>query len=179
MKTLSTVVLTLVALAVGTGLWLAAGGFDIAADSPHSPLVYRLIAFARERARAARADSIVVPPLGDAAQIAEGGEHYVAMCDGCHLGPGIADNEFRKGLYPQPPDLSKQPIDSPAEAFWVIKHGIKMSAMPAWGLTHDDATIWAMVAFLQKLPGMTPEQYRAVAAAAAAHPHDDDAAQGH
>jgi hypothetical protein len=51
---------------------------------------------------------------------------------------------------------------NPAETFWTIKHGIKMSAMPAWGATHDDQAIWGIVAFLRKLPGMTPEQYQAM-----------------
>ena len=44
-------------------------------------------------------------------------------------------------------------------AFWIIKHGIKMSAMPAWGKTLDDAAIWDLVAFVRKLPEMTPETY--------------------
>jgi hypothetical protein len=30
--------------------------------------------------------------------------------------------------------------------------------MPAWGKTHDDATIWTIVAFLQTLPTLSPEQ---------------------
>lgn len=77
---------------------------------------------------------------------------------------------MRPGLYPQPPDLSKVSVD-PREAFWVIKHGLKMSAMPAWGLSHDDETIWSMVAFLQKLPSMTAVQYKEIVAKA---PPDDD-----
>jgi mono/diheme cytochrome c family protein len=48
-------------------------------------------------------------------------------------------------------------------AFWTIKHGIKMSAMPAWGKSLDDATVWEIVAFVRKLPAMTPEQYQRVA----------------
>jgi mono/diheme cytochrome c family protein len=67
--------------------------------------------------------------------------------------------------------LSKISVD-PRQAFWVIKHGIKMSAMPAWGLSHDDATIWSIVAFLKKLPDMTPEQYKEIVAKA---PPDEDA----
>jgi len=59
----------------------------------------------------------------------------------------------------------------PRVVFWTIKHGIKMSAMPAWGFSHDDATIWSMVAFVQKLPGMTPAEYKAIVAKA---PPDDD-----
>jgi mono/diheme cytochrome c family protein len=172
MKTFTTIALTLLATGGSIAAWLATGRLDIAADSPHSRLVFKTLEFARERSIDEAADDIDVPALGDPRQIAEGGEHYAAMCDGCHLGPGVGDNEFRKGLYPQPPDFSKQAIDSPGEAYWVIKHGLKMTAMPAWGMTHDDKTIWAIVAFLQKLPNLTPSEYKQIAANAAAH-HDD------
>jgi mono/diheme cytochrome c family protein len=50
-----------------------------------------------------------------------------------------------------------------------------MSAMPAWGASHDDPTIWSMVAFLQKLPGMTPQQYEDLVAKA---PPDEDMDMG-
>jgi mono/diheme cytochrome c family protein len=46
-----------------------------------------------------------------------------------------------------------------------------MSGMPAWGATHDDQTVWSMVAFLQKLPGMTSAQYKDIVAKA---PPDED-----
>jgi mono/diheme cytochrome c family protein len=60
-------------------------------------------------------------------------------------------------------------------AFWTIKHGIKMSAMPAWGASHDDATIWSMVAFLQRLPDLDAAQYKQMVAAA---PPDEDMDMG-
>lgn len=46
-----------------------------------------------------------------------------------------------------------------------------MSAMPAWGQTHDDPIIWGIVAFLQKLSGMTPAQYKDIVSKA---PLDED-----
>jgi mono/diheme cytochrome c family protein len=138
------------------------GVFDTAADVPHWPIVYRLMETVRQRSIAVRAKDIQVPPLDDPKLIADGAEHYSAMCTGCHLAPGMTDSEIRPGLYPQPPNLSQPLNASPAEMFWAIKHGIKMSAMPAWGTSHDDPAIWGMVAFLQKLPGMTPEQYQAM-----------------
>ena len=48
--------------------------------------------------------------------------------------------------------------------FWIIKHGIKASGMPAWGPTHSDERIWKMVAFLQSLPSLTPDQYQILTA---------------
>lgn len=69
------------------------------------------------------------------------------------------------GLNPAPPDLT-QGVPRPAESFWVIKHGIKMTGMPAWGRSHKDDQIWSMVAFLRKLPDLSPQRYGALTAGA-------------
>src|SRR3546814_12702681 len=74
-----------------------------------------------------------------------------AMCTGCHLAPGMSETEMSRGLYPAPPDLTKTTVEA-AEAFWVIKHGIKASGMPAWGKSMDEEYIWNMAAFLRVLP---------------------------
>src|SRR3546814_15103370 len=65
-------------------------------------------------------------------------------------------------LYPQAPILFKGSDRSASEQFWIIKHGIKMTAMPAWGKTHDDRLIWDMVAFIRQLPSLSPAQYQAM-----------------
>jgi mono/diheme cytochrome c family protein len=127
----------------------------------------------RDRSIAVRAKDVQVPPLGDQTLVASGAEDYAAMCAACHLAPGVERSEIRVGLYPQPPDLTKHIGATPAEQFWVVKHGIKMSAMPAWGKTHDDQSIWGIVAFLQKLPGLTPEQYRTLVGPQYDHDHAD------
>ena len=41
-----------------------------------------------------------------------------------------------------------------------------MTAMPAWGRTHSDELIWDMVAFLRKLPALSPDAYRTMTEAA-------------
>jgi mono/diheme cytochrome c family protein len=163
MKLSITVLLIVSALIAAAIAFVYAGVFNIAADAPHSPLTYTIMETVRSRSIATRARDIHPPVLNDAALIATGAEHYAAMCSGCHLAPDKKDSEIRAGLYPQPPDLTKHLHASPAEAFWVIKHGIKMSGMPAWGKTHDDASIWGLVAFLQKLPELTAVQYQALA----------------
>ena len=134
----------------------------------------------RDRSIAVRIKDVQVPPLDDPELVADGAEHYAAMCAGCHLAPGIKQSELREGLYPQPPNLTERIDAGPAEKFWIVKHGIKMSAMPAWGKTHDDRSIWGIVAFLQRLPELTAEQYRAlVDAQDDRHDHHDDAVSEH
>ncbi len=190
--------------ALGAG-FIYSGLYNISADEPHWLITHKVIQTLRERSIGARAKDINVPALDDPKLIAQGAEHYAAMCNGCHLAPGMEDTEIRAGLYPRPPKLaahahgeSHAGMDMQAMAarqFWIIKHGIKMTAMPAWGATHDDQSIWGLVAFLQKLPGMTPEEYAILtgipgneshvdghqhheegSAASSAHPHGPDAA---
>lgn len=165
-----TVLITLGVIALGTTALVYSGCYDIGADAPHSRPVFAILQTLRERSVQRHAEAIQVPNLDDPQLILKGAGQYAAMCTGCHLAPGMATSEIRPGLYPRPPDLSRMPVD-PKEAFWVIKHGIKMSAMPAWGFSHDDPTIWSMVAFVQKLPAMSPAQYRDIVARA---PPDDD-----
>jgi mono/diheme cytochrome c family protein len=168
---IGSVIATLTLLVVAAALLAVAGVYNFAADSPHTALVANAIAFARERSVDVRASGVRVPPLNSPHMIAEGAEHYCAMCTACHLAPGMHENEMRPGLNPKPPVLAALPPEEPAEQFWIVKHGLKMTAMPAWGTTHSDEEIWNMVAFLQKLPRLSPAQYRALVAQGGAH-HD-------
>lgn len=168
------VVIVLAAITVGAGVWAYSGLYNVGADDHHWPLTYRLLQTVRNRSIHVRSEHVKVPNLEDPQLVLKGAGQYAAMCTGCHLAPGVEDSELRAGMYPQPPNLSRTPVD-PRVAFWVIKHGIKMSAMPAWGTTHDDATIWSMVAFLQKLPSLSPAQYKAIVAKA---PPDEDMDMG-
>lgn len=168
---IKTALVLLLVFALGIGIFIWTGIYNPGADSPHWKITYDLMQASRERSIEHHAAAISVPPnLNDPQVILKGAGQYAAMCTTCHLAPGKEDSELRPGLYPQPPNLSKVSVD-PRKAFWVIKHGLKMSAMPAWGESHDDATIWSMVAFLQKLPGMTPQQYKEIVAKA---PPDED-----
>lgn len=181
MKAFKTVVTTLVVAIIlgiaGLGIYAWSGAYNIGADVPHWPVTYDVLAWFRNRAIANHDASVQVPAdLESPARVQLGAEHYSEMCTGCHLKPGESGDEMRKGLYPTPPDFSrmKHPVD-PQMAFWIIKHGIKLTAMPAWGKTHSDRKIWAMVAFVRKLPGMTPAQYKAYTA----HDHgESDHAEG-
>jgi len=137
-----------------------AGLYNIAADVPHTRHTYWLLETIRGRSVAARSRDIVVPnDLGNAKRISKGAGQYAEMCSGCHLAPGMKRTEISRGLYPRAPELRRKTDLTPSEQFWIIKHGVKMTGMPAWGVTHDDDLLWDVVAFVRKLPELTPEQY--------------------
>ena len=140
-----------------------AGIFNVAADVPHTQPVYWLMQSVRERSVAIRAADIVVPAdLENVRRVASGAGQYAEMCSSCHLAPGMKRTEISRGLYPRAPELRRGGGLTPAEEFWVVKHGLKMTGMPAWGVTHSDEVLWDVVAFLRKLPELTPDQYQAL-----------------
>ena len=151
---------TLAAVSIGGVGFVYSGIYNIGADDHHTKIVLAMIQQLRERSIAVRARAIDPPNLEDPTRIGAGAEHYAALCVGCHLAPGVTKSEIRAGLYPHPPNLAQEDTRDAQRAFWTIKHGIKMSAMPAWGKTLDDAAIWDLVAFLRQMPAMTPETYQ-------------------
>lgn len=163
------VISAIAGLAIGGFVW--SGMYNIGADDAHLRPTYTMLRLMRERSIIRHARDIEVPQLEDAALIRQGAGNYDSMCKGCHLAPAMGETELSKGLYPSPPDFSRlEPVD-PAHAFWVTKHGIKASGMPAWGRSMDDEFIWGMVAFLQQLPRLDAAAYKALVASSGGHSH--------
>lgn len=145
------------------GTLIHMGSFDVAGDTPHSDALFWLMNTVREKSIEVRAAGVEVPSnLDDEKRIAGGAAQYVEMCAMCHLAPGMQRTEISRGLYPRAPELRRPSALTPHEQFWVIKHGLKMTGMPAWGITHDDDMLWDIVAFLRKLPSLSAEQYQAL-----------------
>jgi mono/diheme cytochrome c family protein len=171
------IMLALVAAAISGTIYF--GLVEPGADKPHADWVHGLIEVSRDRAIAVRAEGLDVPVLGLEAQVLNGAGNYAAMCTGCHLAPGMAPTELSRGLYPAAPALAELGAPDPARAFWVIKHGVKASGMPAWGGSMPDEYIWNMVAFLQAMPNMDADRYRALVAASGGHSHGGGEAMPH
>lgn len=165
LPSLAFVIVLLVVLAALAAAFVYGGIYNIAADAPHSGPVYETLELLRDKSIDRHARGVSVPQdLNDPKRVAAGARLYGEMCTGCHLGPGVERSELSQGLYPSAPELAEGDDLSPAEQFWVIKHGVKLSAMPAWGKTHSDELIWDMVAFIRQLPKMSPAQYKAAVA---------------
>ena len=179
MRTIIWLLGLLVLVAVGAGGFIWSGAYNIAADDPHWALTAGLLETARDRSIAMRMSGADMPDLADESLVRAGAGNYDAMCERCHLEPGEQRSELSLGLNPAPPNLTKDRIDDPAEAFWVIKHGIKMTGMAAWGKSMDDESIWGMVAFLQQLPGMTADRYETLVESSSGHSHGPGEGDAH
>ena len=166
MKFLLGALFTVFVAIVGVFAVVSSGVVNVGADQEHSPMMYSFLETARNRSIANASKDIVVPDLKKVDMISSGGADYKDMCAGCHLSPGVAKTDFSESLYPKPPNFTKADIvkryqteDGAKQSFWAIKHGIMASGMPAWGASHDDDRMWAMVAFIRSLPELDEAQY--------------------
>ena len=173
---LVSLVVVIALVIIGGVAFIYSGVFDVAASDPHWPLTRWVLETARTRSIKLHAVGIQVPPgLDDPAKLLIGTEHFAAHCAVCHGAPGVPKGDIAHGLNPGPPDLAHASEHYAAsELFWILKHGIKMTGMPSWG-DHSDKELWATVGFLEKLPGMTEQDYAKLVMASmtqGGHHHD-------
>jgi len=164
-KVVVTAVVVLLIEAIAVVVLAKIGFMGVAATGENPAVLDWLLVADRQAAISASVREISVPDLQSAAMVQRGLERFHEMCVGCHGAPGVEQSDVGKGLNPEPPDLAKMgPLSQRQEAhvFWVAKHGIRMTGMPAFGPTHGDDQIWDIVAFVARLQELSPDQYQAM-----------------
>jgi len=163
MRTVKTLSVFLIIVAAAVGAYLYTGSYPVGADVPHTKPVAWLMQMTRDRAVDVASQNIDVPAdINDSKRLSEGAGQYAAMCSGCHLAPGFENDETRAGLYPKPPRLAEDTDLTASRIFWVLKHGLKMTGMPAWGVSHSDEELWNITAFVLQLPKLDAQQYKSI-----------------
>jgi mono/diheme cytochrome c family protein len=167
---LKTAVLTLLA-AAGLGaaagyIVFRAGWYDIGASKPHLQAVYSVLEGGMRHSVKHHAKEVATPRLDAPAQVLRGAVLYAEHCAQCHGGPGTAPGAHGMSMQPVPGPL----VDAygrwkPRELYWITRHGIKMSGMPAWEARLDEADTWAVVAFLVRLPALDAQAYKTMTVA--------------
>jgi len=156
----------LIATGGGTLLLLFAwsGLYSVAASRGHWPIVEWLLEFGMENSVETHAPGIAPPRLDDPDLIRLGAAHFLSACAECHGAPGTEVSHIALGMLPPPPDLRHRAHEwTDQELFWIAKHGLKYTGMPAWPTQERDDEVWAVVAFLRKLPELDVAAYRALA----------------
>lgn len=165
MRTLIMLLEVAVGAVVAGAVFLFLGLYDVAANRQHLAPTYWLLETGLRESVKHHSRGIAVPPLEDPALVQRGLGLYRAHCVQCHGAPGVAPAAFALGMRPAPASLVHTArVWGPAELFWTVKHGIKMSGMPAWEFRMPEEDMWAVVAFVRRMPGYTPEAYQALRA---------------
>ncbi|MBD3378800.1 c-type cytochrome [candidate division KSB1 bacterium] len=185
MKFLASVLVTILGFAVAALIVMYSGAVSVSVLDKPSAFQSWILSTTMENSVNSRAGDITVPDLEKEVMIETGATHYVTMCQTCHGAPGVNLSAMARGLEPIPPLLyHKEEAEewSAAEKFWITKNGIMMTGMPSWGVTHSDEEIWAIVAFLQKLPGLSEAKYKTMTQSTkteSGHSHADGDGHSH
>ena len=154
-------VAALIVVAIAVVAVAYSGVYNVAADAPGIQPVEWLLATTSENSVAAHAKAIQPPGELTDQQARAGLRIYRETCVYCHGAPGQDPGDIGKGLNPEAPYLPDVVGDlSSAELFWIIKNGIRMTGMASYGKVHKDDEIWSLVALVQRLQKMTPEEYK-------------------
>ena len=151
----------LTALATGVGaLVVYTGAYNVGATTQHWQPVYSLLETTLRHSVRLRAQGIEPPVLDDPQRIARGAVLFRDKCVQCHGAPGVAQGDIGKSMQPLPgPLVDAMARWRPREIYWITRHGIKMSGMPAWALRLSDEQLWDVTAFVKQLPQLTPQAY--------------------
>jgi len=156
----------MVVIALGALGVIEGGVYNATAIQPHDPLSGWATHTTMTRYFQRHALGVAAPARFSATQITAGLRDYQASCVECHGGPAVARARWTSGITPSPPYLLDASRHwSSSELFLIIKEGVKMTAMPAWGLSRSDAQIWDLVAFLEAAPDLAPSAYARMAVA--------------
>lgn len=140
-------------------LVLASGLIDWSASVKPGRFETAVAGYAFERSMQSRAPKISNPASAPG-DIAVGLDHYRENCVICHGAPGIERSEAGKGLNPPAPGLDDPDVQqlTDGQVFWIVRNGIRMSGMPAFGITHNDSEVWQIVSFVRHLPKLTEDE---------------------
>lgn len=155
--------------AVGAAVVLYGGLYNAGATKSHFQWVHSLLELALQRSVRNHANAIKAPDAVSAdaninsALVLRGAGLYRDNCVICHGAPGVSQGDIGKSMQPIPGPLADAARHwQPNELYWITRHGIKMSGMPAWQYHLADQDIWAVVAFLMVLPKLSPPAYSAL-----------------
>jgi len=164
MRILAGIGVLAIVIALGVAVFFFGGFFNIAASEEDPAIVNWALIKVRMASISRHARDASPVNLEDPNIVRAGAQAFAARgCSNCHGAPGVNWQKFSEGLEPDPPDLKDVVKErEPAELFWVVKHGIKMTGMPSFGkIGAEDKEVWSIVAFIKKLPSVSEEDFKA------------------
>ncbi len=159
MRFLGGFITALLVLAVLAILVTVTGAYNVAASAPDWPLQASFLHIVMTNSVRLRAGVSSRESFSEE-EARAGFKDYDHMCVICHSAPGKQRGDISKGMRPQPPKLADDARHwTNAQLFWIIKNGVDMTGMPAFGATHSDAQVWNLVAFLRRLQHMSADDF--------------------
>ena len=158
------VVLTIVAATLLGFIFAWSGLMGIGARSGHWAVTDWFLHWVMRNSVRTAALETDPPPLDNPEMLKMAAGHFEQGCAYCHGSPAEERSQVPRNMLPEPPDLKgKVPEWTKAELFHIVQDGVRFTGMPAWPAPHREDEVWAMVAFLERVPQMSAQDYRRLA----------------
>lgn len=168
------VIIGLILVPVGVYYYFASGMAPVATSAAPMPFE-KMLARKTQHVRMEKEMPQKMPPW-DEANLVRGVQVYKENCAVCHGLPGQPESAIAKGMFPKPPQLflgKGVTDDPPAETYWKVSGGIRLTGMPGFSESLSDAQIWQvslLVANADKLPAAAKTVLESPTAPATATP---------
>lgn len=166
--------LTLAVLVVAAVVFVASGFYNVSANRKHFDVTTWLLDVLRRQSVRTHTIGLRAPDLSDPEMIMLGAAHFAGGCAACHGSPASAGSPLAAAMLPEPPSLDRAALDwSSEQLFWIVQQGQKYTGMPHWIAPEREDEVWAVTAFLKRLPGMDAATYAELASGGAGLPSAD------
>lgn len=145
------IVLGVLGVAAGVYFYFATGRAPVAVTAPDMPFEHRLAKMALHT----YLDKLPHPTpqvSADEKNLLAGAQVYKQHCAVCHGLPGAEKTEIASGMYPKPPQLFHGvgvTDDEAWESYWKVENGIRMTGMPGFHGTLNEAQIWQVTVLVK------------------------------
>jgi mono/diheme cytochrome c family protein len=144
-------------------IFVYSGVYNVAATKPHKAVVRWMLNTIQEQSVRHHAQGVTVSLPTDPEVLQTGYQLYVEMCEPCHGAPGVEPAAIGQGLHPGARPLSeKATFYTTEELYWITENGIKSTGMPAFGPTLSREDLLAIIAFMEQLPEISAQEYKAM-----------------
>lgn len=152
------VILTLVVLFGGLFLMMRQGYMPVGADNPPGRYEKSLANMALDAHVDRNAPKQENPTQITNENLIDGAKEYEEHCAFCHGGAKSKISPLAGKFNPPVPQIiNRVPHDPDANLFYVTKHGVRLTGMPAWGGHLSDEEIWKIIAFVKHSNQLPPE----------------------
>jgi len=151
------VILTLGILVVIGLVVVDFGLMSFRADQTPSTLETKYAIKAMDSSTKRNAADLKNPVLPSDINLLDGMRTYKTYCSGCHGDSAQPKSPLADSFYPPAPQFLQDIPDMPDnQNFYIIKHGIRFTGMPAWQKLASDEQIWKVATFLSKMDKLPP-----------------------
>ncbi len=156
-KFIGGIIFAVVAFIIAMFIYARAGYMAVSADASPGAVETWVASKAFDASVDRHAPKVQNPIQASDDNLNQGMIVYTMNCAVCHGSPARRGQTVGQSEYPPAPQFTHDPPDMPDyQNYWIIRHGVRYTAMPAWEKVLSDDEIWKVTTFLAHWKNLPP-----------------------